>query len=431
MKETLEKYVLVLSVGGSVPPVIKSLKYYQPHWTVFVCSPQSRSQVQQILAESGVAPESEIITLSDPQDFLACVREIRQEMPKKLKAMNLPLDTFLITDFTGGTKVMSASLAIAVMEFNSRFSYVGGSERTKDGLGVVIDGSEVIMEMVNPWKAMGIFEIRDLVQAFNSGQFGAAEKKAAQLKENDQDFESFYDGLTHVIRAYDHWDKFNYRKALTELQIGNGKLKVYNNRDRQSFQSLFKVLRKDEELLKKLAQDMVKLQGKFSPLEGEEGDAYIRDLLANALRCGEQGRYDDAVARLYSAIEKSAKVALAKMGVDNSDIKSEELERMGGWLKEKYSSVSPDRKIQMPLTDSFLALGALNPENPLFKAYMARAEDLAKSLESRNMSLLAHGYIPVDKDKYNKLKEVALDFLGVNSGDLPGFPNLEESQIHF
>lgn len=40
------------------------------------------------------------------------------------------------------------------------------------------------------------------------------------------------------------------------------------------------------------------------------GRAYLRDLLANAARRIAGGRHDDAVARLYCAIEKSAKIRL-------------------------------------------------------------------------------------------------------------------------
>ena len=47
--------------------------------------------------------------------------------------------------------------------------------------------------------------------------------------------------------------------------------------------------------------------------------ALVRDLVAQAERtCRLAHRPDDAVARLYSALEKLAKAALAAHGIDNS-----------------------------------------------------------------------------------------------------------------
>lgn len=431
-----DQFVLVCTIGGSPQPLIQSIKFYQPQYAILIPSITTQDSVNEILKESGGIPNFAIIALSDHQDFVSCVREIRSEIPVCLRKWRLSPETLLIADFTGGTKVMSASLAMAVMEFNSRFSYVGGKnegglERDKEGRGIVKDGFETIIYLDNPWKVMGLFEARDLAQAFNNANFDVARNKAEFLKTNDEDFTKFYDGLANVIQAYDLWNKFNYRDAAKIFTIALGKLKDYNNRSKANFQPLFKLLEKDKERLEVLAKDMDKLQGKFESLAAHEGDAYLRDLAANALRLGEQGQYDDAVARLYSAVEKSAKIALAKKGINNSDVQRSQLAEMGPELIDKYLKTPDDQKIQMPLRDSFLALAALEPEHPLFLAYKRHEEDLHNSLESRNMSLLAHGYNPVDKKAYEKLRNIVFSFLELQAEELPSFPKLQPEQILF
>lgn len=57
-------------------------------------------------------------------------KEMRSGIAEGFAQMGLPKDTPLIADTTGGCKTMSAALALVMMAFKSRFSYVDGSSRT-------------------------------------------------------------------------------------------------------------------------------------------------------------------------------------------------------------------------------------------------------------------------------------------------------------
>jgi len=59
-----------------------------------------------------------------------------------------------VADFTGGTKTMSVALALATVQAVGRYTYVGGTERTKDGPGMVVDGKERMLHQANPWDAL-------------------------------------------------------------------------------------------------------------------------------------------------------------------------------------------------------------------------------------------------------------------------------------
>lgn len=145
-------------------------------------------------------------------------------------------------------------------------------------------------------------------------------------------------------------------------------------------------------------------------------------MLGNAQRRANAGHYDDAVARLYSAIEKCAKIALqTRHGIDNSNIR---MEQMPQSLREEWRTIANDESmVRVGLEKSFQLLAALN--DPMGEIFLARQKALKDTLQARNASLLAHGYVPIDSDKYEKLLAVALDFLQVDKKSLPTFPHLD------
>lgn len=425
-----ENFVLTLTVGGSVEPLIESIKHHKPKYVIFIASRDSRNCIDDILQKTGGKFRHETIVLSDFQNLLACVRDIREELRQKLDLLDLAPDTLVIADITGGTKVMSAALTLVMMEFNSRFTYVGGNVRSKVGLGTVETGHEIVFQMDNPWDAMGFMQAKSLVQSFNAGQFAEAREKADFIKSRDIEYSSFYDGLGMVIEAFRNWDIFNYRPAKKHFEQGLGRLRVYNTRKHKNFQALYTELLKAYETLEKTEKEAVILQGEFQQLAEGCGETYLRDLAANARRCAKRGHFDDAVARLYSVVEKVAKISLAQHGVNNSCLSREILGQAGVELMAKYANVGED-DVKLPLTDSFKLFCVLKQEHPLAETFRKFERDLANTLQSRNMSLLAHGYIPVKEDDYQKLFAVTLEFLNISEQNLPNFPVLETNAIIF
>ena len=134
-------------------------------------------------------------------------------------------------------------------------------------------------------------------------------------------------------------------------------------------------------------------------------------------------KYDDAVARLYSAIEKIAKVhLLAVYGLDNSDLDLDKVPAsLHAGLRDHYLNHLTG-KVQIPLGRSYALLASL--DDPLGRAYLESAVDLDKVLGVRNMSLLAHGFAPVNSETYAKMLLIALQFAGIEQTALPTFPLL-------
>ncbi|SDF30402.1 TIGR02710 family CRISPR-associated CARF protein [Desulfovibrio legallii] len=417
--------VIVCTVGGSPEPLRTTICFHKPSHVIYFASPESRCTIRGSV-EADLAwhiGDTQIVTLSNVQDIVQCVLDMRKGIPQALRDMSLPEDTPLIADITGGTKIMSAALALVMMEFQSRFSYVGGCARTKDGLGIVKSGTEKVVQDANPWDVLALREARALAHSFNNAQFVDALTTAQTLaqKMDDAGKKKFYGAIAAMVQGYMLWDSFDHKAALGHLRQAHDRLVPYVVRSKR-LAELHSGLQQDVERLEIVCEDAKMLRNMPAQPTDEMGNAYLRDLLGNAQRRAAAGHYDDAVARLYSAIEKCAKCALrVRHGIDNGHVRPEQVP--ASLREDWHSSLEAEGTARVGLEKSFQLLAAL--DDPLGKDFLASQHNLKKVLECRNASLLAHGYFPIGKEKYEKLLAVALDFLRTDTASLPVFPRID------
>lgn len=427
--------VLICTVGTSPAPLIKTIDYHKPEYLVYIASKDTREQVSKInngISWKGVK-DSERIIVKDPENTATTLKDIRDGLDSFLELKKISPDVRLDADITGGTKPMSAALALVMTELGKcNILYVGGEQRNPAERMIVVDGKEKFIHVDNPWEAMGFVQSRRLVEAFNTRQFQSAEKEALYLKARRDSYEPFYDSLAGVIRAFSLWDRFDYRGANAEMQQHFGKLGYFDNDNFPAFRSFYKKIAEMRDMLSLLYNDQRLLIDKKTRLALPEnaGKNYLVDLLANARRRARFGRYDDAVARLYSAIEKAAKIALARLGKDNSNLSLEDLREAGGDFEEKYAKeITRDRGAKLPLGESLRYLQALDPQNPVAEAYYRQQDEIESALEARNNSLLAHGYTAINEEHYKTLFKAVLNVLGIDEKDIWDFPTLEVKEI--
>lgn len=149
----------------------------------------------------------------------------------------------------------------------------------------------------------------------------------------------------------------------------------------------------------------------------------VADLIANARRCRRRGRYDDAVARLYRAIEAVAQCRLAGEH-QISDTGHVPLDRLPGELRQTWANRLNGGAIFLGLQDDYELLASLgNPLGALFREL--DLHDRKKSpLTARNQSILAHGFDAVSPKVFDQLWEAALRLAGLEEGELVQFPTL-------
>lgn len=413
---------LLISVGGSETPVINSINIHKPKYVIYFTSRQSRQVVREkVEPQLEHTPEDhEIVTTPDEENLVLCVKELLKRVPEIMAMWGIGYGD-VHGDYTGGTKTMSAAVVLALLGRGSNYSYIGGDLRDKGGLGIVQNGHEVQLTLANPWDVLAINTLRDLAILINNQHFRPAAALARDAAEKAEGLKPLFKAMEAVALGYYHWDSFKYKEARNYIGNAQNALeKMLVFRSNSALEGLLRHMQNSFEELTLLVKE-------FSG--GEWGQATVRDIVANAVRrAHDKHHYDDAVARLYSAIEKVAKIRLQQgwnLDSGNLDLSRIEDADLRLELGEKCTD-GRDGRVKLPLFRSYSLLQHLGDD--LGERFAAREKELRDLLNIRNDSLLAHGFKPVSEDTYNKMVTIALDFLGISLEELHGFPvlNVEE-----
>ena len=419
---TGQSTLLICTVGGSPEPIIAALKHWRPVRVRFVHTPATKGKVAAVVSKArdeGVdidAGRYDLIELPDEQDFTSCVEHLRT-LTDEVRAWAARGDGCqVVVDVTGGTKCMTAAIAIQAGRWPCLFSYVGGKERTKDGVGIVVSGSEIVLQAQNPWDALGHQAVDDFVVLFDQHAYLAAANVAATMmrRVSRPDRKRELSSIEQLAKALDSWDRFDHttsknllesvRKSANDLRAGLG------------------ATRGDRVLV-----GSAQLLTHFEKLTKAQPPSrhHVVDLLANAKRRKDEGRFDDAVARLYRAIEAIAQVALKEAhGVESTE--KVPLERIPESLRTMWAPRANEGVVALGLQDDYALLAALS--NPIGKKFQEAGLSGEKSpLAVRNRSILAHGFERVSDGVFDNLWTSTLALADVDAASLPSFPLLTQT----
>lgn len=416
--------LLICTVGGSLGPIVAALKQWGPVRVRFVHTPQTKDDVAgkvlPMARAEGVdldAGRYDLFELPDGQDIASCLDHLRLLTPVVSEWAARGESFRVVVDFTGGTKCMSAALGIQASRWPCLFSYVGGSERTKEGVGIVVSGAEKIVHQANPWDALGQQAVDDFVVLFDQHAFlAAADLAAATMRRVSRpDRKRELASLEQLAKALDAWDRFdhtNSKNLLESVSKSANDLRAALGPTRGD-----RVLAGTAQLMQHLAQ-----LGQ-APAPSRH---HVLDLLANAKRRKDEGRFDDAVARLYRSLEAIAQVALKEAHSVESTEKVP-LEQLPASLRTMWAARANDGVIALGLQDDYALLLALG--DPLGSKFQeAGLSGMKSPLVARNRSILAHGFERVTEVVVNKLWTTALSLANVDMASLPSFPTLAEGR---
>lgn len=425
---------LVLSVGGSEEPLIYSIEKFKPDFIYFLHSKDTRKSVDIILNNFDYdSSQYRLKELKNPES-------LEESFSKSREIMKFLMNDYEIhINFTGGTKPMGAGLVLASIGEKCSFSYVGsnkGSEgRDKKGVGVVLSGFEEIKNQKDPYEVYAVVEFSRGMDFFNKYQFTAAKSnfKSASEKLEDEHLRELANLYVDLVELYDVWDKFDNKinKKTLNSYLENHILKKIN--DSKNIKNTIE--KESPKFLSQLEDNIEFLKLKISRkglIEENDVKYYLPDLLNNASRRIEEGKYDDAVARLYRATELIAQTGLANEGfielsrlrdhkifripleaIENCDNK-EAVEYIKGLDDYWYAKKGV---VKLALSKSFEFLGYLGCQYA--KDYL-EDNKLKDMVSKRNDSLLAHGLNPISKDDAVNLFEGVLKYaIGV-------FPEIEK-----
>jgi CRISPR-associated protein (TIGR02710 family) len=297
---------------------------------------------------------------------------------------------------------MSAALVIAATELFDQFSYVGGKQREKGGLGVALDGKERVHYQGNPWSDLAIREVERARDLWAGCQFEAAAsvlRGVASRVPNRLRFETIA-SLSEAVAARHRLD---FREALKSL--GNVQRSAVPLFDGRNDHRLLNLVSKSIAVCTACSKDTA-------------SDIFLRELLDNTLRTAAQGRYEDAAARLYRAMEMQGQLWLSAATAGafvNGRCKAAD----AASLTEAVRSLpfcQPDEhgEIKFSLEQLFFALGALGHKqgNAITADCALGTQSLwRRATRERNSSILAHGVQPIGASGFTQMKQLTSEFL--------------------
>jgi len=412
------KKVMIVSIGGSVEPVRKSIAEYRPEQLIFFASHESNTKLGEVLQIDGYKPvkiETEIT--ENPNSLYECYRAVKRCVDRCARS-GVP-DRDVLVDYTGGTKVMSAALLLATAGYSYDFNYVGGDAggdaRSKDGLGVVQNGHEKMYADMNPWSVFAEEERRQVITLFNARRYSAVIDILDLCKrELPAQIDAFFRFVHPLANGFLFWEQFRHKEALDCLKKGmtlfQNYLKHYAD---EQYTHLKDELSGQINFLSDILQKTNGMQ-KFDLI-------LLKELINNARRRIDDKRFDDAAARLYRALELYGQICFEKaIGCSNDKVKPAKIPPdLRDEFIRKYRDPQTDM-MKLPLHATFTVLQTVGHEagHRFFKY-----EDKIKNIQStRNKSILAHGIQPVGEHAVQSILATVTDF--VQMKDFFDFPKL-------
>jgi len=434
--------LMACTVGGSPRPVALSLARRRPDRVLFFASAESergitaRAEPPADPTAPGARDERGILQLCEafgfpvprdawqvriipPQDLPGCVEAMRAALLEAWHAGGPP--PRLLLEITGGTKLMTAALALAGQRLPCQYSYVaarppgrdGRPTRTKGGLGVTLDGQECILYHPNPWDALGFQTVEDAALLFDGGQYEGAWRLLDRhiRRATDPVLRGRLAAWAHLCEGYAHWDQFRHRAAR---------------------KALLAFVKRAASVLPDLGEPRQQLlvsqvQAHLDQLESlavqESGPPLVADLLGTAFRRARTGRLDEAALCAYRAIEAAGQARLrAEHGLDARAVP---LERVPAALREAWGEAGrPNRRLKLGCARAFALLDALgDPIGARFRQ-LGLDRDSRSALTARNESILGHGFRPLGPKGWKDLCFAALHLTGLREAELTVFPRL-------
>jgi CRISPR-associated protein (TIGR02710 family) len=428
--------ILILSVGGSCQPLLTSVKTLKPDRVIFFCSGGRETSTVQVVGEGKPCfmgkgedgkprleanlvtqlelgnkfdREKDMVIAEDPDNLSECSSVLETAIEKLLQE-NPGVE--ILIDYTGGTKTMSSALLLVSINNNlpvylttasSRENLVRverGERTRKAPVSDVYFGNitrNVIPELLKNYNYSASI---DELQSFLLNHELSGEKREK------------IDRLIDICCGFDQWDRFNHSEAL-------GYLGRFTRED----------LLRDQVLFLKRAINSRSIVDENYPIEGGmPGHSFeiVEDLLLNAERRAHQKRYDDAVGRIYRAIELTAQIRLKKeFGIRTSDVDIEKVpENHRDFCNRKRND--SNGKIQLALRDSFELLAEF--EDPFGITYREHRNRITDALVCRNNSLFAHGFSPISEQDYSRVYKIISEFINQNLSLVRTGRNVQSAQ---
>jgi len=354
--------------------LFQSITNKRPDKIVFFGSEMSKKTVEYIKEEAEAQgkdlPEYKFIEILD----IDGVKELFDKFEEQMKIYG---DQEVIIDYTSGTKTMTSIAFVMGILYRKELSVITGF---RDRNGTVQSGTESNIEQ-NTYQIYDKLNIRRFKELFNHGRF----ETALQILENDVVNHERKEAYIKLTRAYLHWDLFEHEEALDYL----------NSDEVKSLEELEDVIKRNKSILGEIISSRKgRRKYKYRP--------FLPDLLANSRRRASEGRYDDAAARLYRALELIAQILIEEEYGDETDSINPDKYAMS-----TRAALKLDGKKHLALKNAYRLLECEGHD--VGRAF-GKDNEILDLLRIRNHSILAHGFESVNGEQYERFYDKVLEY---------------------
>lgn len=426
------KRALIIHVGNKYGRSIKSIEEIRPDLVYIIYTESYKVFIGNIIEESTVSFENKCCLINDFQS-------IKESYEKsKMIFKELKNDGYEIhVGISNGTNAMVAGLTLASVGYDCKFSYAGSVEGGREN-GEVKPGFERVFDEFHPMKQLATIEINRAKRYFNNYQFreslhyfNIAKKSSYNPKRMDI--------YIKIVKLYQYWDKFenmipytNNKNKKSKAQLGYYLQLIKNEINLD--ESLKNYFYSDElNFMNQIENNIMFLDNKISR-DGfiKEGDVYyyLPDLLNNAQRRIEEGKFDDATARLYRAAELIAQIRLYENGLIEKKrlekkkifhIEKENIVRnypinVIEYLRKHHDFQNPYRDtVRLGLSEDYEVLKILGDKLAI---EFLDDEEISNRLFERNDTILAHGFMPSKKENTEMLYDKLIEYSEITVNNL-------------
>lgn len=419
-KPTNQIYGVLFTVGGTIAPILYTLKNVRPKIVAFLCSETTAAEVEQIKAavgEFGLRIEPRTFRVDNPDDLLECLNVSQKALAWLMKERGLAPANVRV-DYTGGKKNMAAAAVLAAVPLGLQFLYVTGPS-DKGGRGAVISGKEELVPNANPWEQLGVEDIRLALRLADEGQYVAAGRLIAKQRDRaEEPTAKRLCMLDDLLRGFAAWDAFDHKSALGYWKQGQlpSKLGLAAEQARDA------LLMTAAEAASKVLDHLQKAAAAVKCVKkAPEPDPALVDLIACADRRLERDAADLAALLYYRSLELNASRRLERIGIeDNSRVPLEEIPE--SLRAEWRNKPRKGETVALGMMDSYELLSARGDESGV--RFVRDLKDWRRLAGRRNGSWLVHKLAHVSSKNAKEMRERVVTFLKISESDLPKWPRL-------
>lgn len=385
----------IMTVGLSHAPVAYSLRQIQPAYAAFLCTSGSAATLNQVLTGFPLPPSQvqrrEIA--DDPaqigrlvHEFYDCFLWLRDQC--HLEPSDIEVDP------TAGRKWMSAGATMIASFLGLNMSYV--EVQVRDGQPV--PKTRRFVPLGNAYAQTGFLEAEKGRELFNRCDFAAAAETFGKLTPLLSGQADLFAGLAGLSYALHRWDLFEHYEHSLRAEFAP----ACRHLERAAYAT------PASSALRPFVTGVGRLADKIEEVTTAAKPTLLAtaDLLLNAERRLALGRYDDAIGRTYRALETVSQYYLSGFGIDAGQPDYSRL--TDAQRADVVGALQPaPLPSRISLEEGWRMLRAL--KHPAAEAVVASngklQPELRGVLESRNNSILAHGWRRVRRETAQLMTE--------------------------